>query len=275
MQREVLFVACDLDKTKLPTERDVMQYLMFLRSAERKVSYSGVFKPALKAIAELWNQAGIPIVVSGSLYKKLASTVERHRSVAKTPSKYVAKDRNELFMICRCECGIELKCRCYCNPDKQIPIDERDFYIDQCGPRLLTIDSYRDAQGDGENADVVMDDISASGIVQSSTSAGYFPTEGEFKDFERSQREINPPSDDEDEEQRLNITSATLTCLALDRAGISDRMAALLATCLLKDLGVTGFIIDRNKGIERKRESLLVKHKHAMICSKAFPSMER
>lgn len=226
------FVACDLDKTKLPTERDVMQYLMFVRdeknrSARQNVGFRDVITSVSGVIAELWNQAGIPIISSGAVFGKLASVEERHRSVVKTPSKYVAKDWDRLFKICLCHCNIEHEdgLRCQCTPHNKIPNNAIHYYIDQCGPRLLTFDSFGDAEGDaavgGAMADVLMDDAfsaSSSGIGQPS-STGYCPSEGEIEDFTRSQREQNPPSDDEGEEQRLNVTKAALTsfCMALDR----------------------------------------------------------
>lgn len=155
------FVACDLDKMKLPTNRDVIQYLLFLRNEKMRQGFKGnvgfddLIPRVVKEIRELWKQTNIPISTYSPNRQKMLKLVQTYRELVRTPTEFDTDEWGKLFMICQCLCGTEINLPCMCIASLKIPHDAYEFYIDQCGPRLLTLELFR-VGADGGNGDDMM-----------------------------------------------------------------------------------------------------------------------
>lgn len=100
-------------------------------------------------------------------------------------------------------------------------------------------------------------------------STGYAPTAAELEEYAKCHRDQS--SNPDSQPNRITVSAMKLPNFssALDRAKVSDRMGALLATSLLMDLKLaginTGVILDRNK-IQRERAKSRKKALAAMKC---------
>lgn len=129
-----------MKKNKLPTNRDVMQYLMFLRHegttrVPKHCRYLDYSSYVVREICELWQRTNIPIVGKTAIGRYIAKLLKRRFD----NRKYDEEEWNELFRISRCKCGIELNIKCSCPAALKIPQNFEEFFIDQCGPRLLSL----------------------------------------------------------------------------------------------------------------------------------------
>lgn len=164
----MIFNECDLDKSKLPIRRDVMQYLLFLRNeklrhhASQTISFKFFFSQVSGEIWALWEWAAIPVISVGAERWKIEHLVNQYRSLRKSPWLYNQEHWNKLHMIGKCRCGIESKCKCKCIPKYRIPNNANEFFIDQCKERLLTLDTCFRVVADAEIDDAASD-ASASG----------------------------------------------------------------------------------------------------------------
>lgn len=271
----MVFDACELDESKLPTKRDVVQHLLFLRKeqmqsgAPQNTSFSDFFAQTVLKIRALWQRTKIPLITNQSISTKMKKIEKMRSSIRSNPSHYNEGAWNQLFMICQCRCGIEQHFKCKCRATFKIPTNAIEFYIDQCKGRLLTLDSYfgivlvaDDAGGDIEMV------VSEFGGAGPSSSAGYQPSAEEMEEFNEFKRKLSPPRPNP---HQLKVSEIRLPNFsqALDRANESNSYGALLATSLLRDLKLagidTGVILDRNK-IVRERAKGRQKSLAAMKC---------
>lgn len=289
-QIEMDLVAVNLDLTKLSTNRDVMQYLMFLRdqagaSSGAFIGFNTLYQPALTTIRGVWTRALIPMVSLTTSRTRIIALVEEYRSLVKAMKTTETIDKwNHLFYLAKCDCSFEVTKRCGCSEENRIPNGSKDFYIDQWNARYLTVEN---CTVPNPNAIAVAVAIAGAGAADfydeydfqdligfggddgngASTSAGYAPSSSAEEDY---QQEVgNDSSEDEiDDEALLRIKVGDLKlntfCDALDRAKVSDRFAALLATCLFKDVNIS-CIIDRNK-IRGARKLARIDAKRAFKC---------
>lgn len=107
------FEACDIDKSKLPTNHQVIQYFLYLKktgtsSIKENKNLSCYLQVVIKVITELWKNAKIPIVGKTAIRKLLISLLEKRSTSIKKPSMYVECEWNKLFRISQCKCGIEI-----------------------------------------------------------------------------------------------------------------------------------------------------------------------
>lgn len=256
----MFFEKSDLDNTKLPTKRDIIQYYLFLKhegestsriSKNKKLSFYTFFVG--KKLFELWHRAKIPTIVLTALRNKLGKLLQRYNDIIKNPSKYHAEEWDRLFQIAKCTCGIEFNMNCICVAQIQIPANIKDFFVDQCGPRLLSLDEL----GDDEPVQNLFEDVSiqsTSGLGQPSTStAGYVPFSSDEEEYEACQRELSPTID-----SPLKVSDISLRHFssALNRTNTSNRSGALLATSMINDL---------RKAIENKANKELPLHIAAKV----------
>lgn len=267
----MVFNARDLHKSQLPTLHDVMEYLLFLYNesiqsgASRNIGLSDFFVKVIHEIRSLWQRLAIPLISDRVIRKKLENIVHSYRDVTKNPPKYDINEWKKLLIVCHCHCFIELNADCQCSPT--IPDNVKEFLIDQCRERLLTLDRFVDNASPVQfDEPMGMDMDWAEGASTSvlpmsdsqlpSSSAGYQPTPEDLDEFMKSSGGFSPLDDPPPHSLKVSDIKLHHFCSALDRADVSDRMGALLATLLLKDLkeaGIdTGLILDRNK-IRRER----------------------
>lgn len=227
----------DLDETKLPTNRDVIQYLMFLKhkgtpsvSANHKLTdYAATVVGKLLC---LWHPTNIPIVTESSIRNHVTKLVKKYFEFMKNSRRFTGEEWNELFRISRCHCSIELDKQCKCSPAAKIPPNAREFFIDQCGQRLMSIDNV---PVQAVEADVEMVESSVQPTIVQPSTAGYNPTPSEENEYDENRRELSPPI-----ETHLKVSDIELRnyVQALDRSDTGARFGALHATTLLQDLRI-------------------------------------
>lgn len=258
----MVFNARDLSKSQLPTAHDIIQYLMFLyndsvqRGASRNTGFAHVFVKIIPEIRSLWQRLAIPLITDQAIRSKIEKIVKFYRDISKNPSKYDANEWTKLFLICQCHCGIELNADCLCSP--AISDNVKEFLIDQCHERLLTLDQFAELadplqfEGIPEQFDEPMDmdcgegasvvPMSESISQMPSSSTGYQPSQEEFEEFIQNSGAFSPLDDPPPHALKVSDIKLHHFCSALDRADVSDRMGALLATSLLKDLKDAGIV---------------------------------
>ncbi|XP_036340639.1 uncharacterized protein LOC118750006 [Rhagoletis pomonella] len=118
---------------------------------------------------------------------------------------------------------MDLNRQCDCPSASIVPTAVNDFLYDQCGPRLLSLDSGLDhTRTDNCSLECNVENHTET----AASSIGYVPSSSE--DDEAS----------EEVTQSLKVSDLSLKnyCSALDRTDTSDRFGSLLATMLIKDL---------------------------------------
>lgn len=171
---------------------------------------------------------------------------------------------NTLFRISKCKCKIEVNRRCSCPNYEQIPQNIKEFFLDQCGPRVL---SLCDIHKGGISVDFVETESTIN--APSLYTAEYAPSLREEEVFRDEGSNISKF----DSQLKISDLSLQNFSLALDRTNTSDRYGSLLATTIIKDLKISiakkakhkfdgaseqlinyldGLIIDKNK-IQRER----------------------
>lgn len=266
------FEASDIDKLKLPTNRQVIEYFLYLRetdtsSVKRNKNLVCYIQVVIRVIIELWSETMIPILEKTTIRKLLTNLLSKRDKIIRKHDKYVPSEWNKLFRISKCKCFIELIGFCSCPNTRRIPPNKINFVIDQCGPRLLTL------RNNSNNIDIDPLDAASSIQIQSLYTDEYVPC---------SSDEDEGLQDDNNEKTRtepqLMVSDITLKnfSAALDRTNTSNRFGSLLATTIIKDLKISiakkvmiehddisekilnyfnDLVIDKNK-IQRERDRL-------------------
>lgn len=237
------FSPVQLNKTKLPTNCDIMQHLLFLRQQCNNQSYglSKFYKATITELCELWKFVQIPVKSFPAIWKKVEYLTRRYRDVKKNPRHYNINDWNVLFNISLCECPLKIRAPCRCTGKSKIPRFAWKFYVDQAGPRIkdiLTCGLVRGGYHNPNHSAVCSEAESESSYVLRSINVD-------------ESDQVSSSSEDE-ENVKVHTMELPTFSAALDRAGVSNRYGALLANTLLKDLNITGIIIDQHK-IRRER----------------------
>lgn len=86
------FEKCDLDRTKLPTQRNVIEYLMFLRhkgtsNIGKNQSLNVYANYVSQAIIDLWQRTKIPILSQSRIRKIIVGFLKKIQKFYDTPSK--------------------------------------------------------------------------------------------------------------------------------------------------------------------------------------------
>lgn len=80
----------DLDKTKLPLIREVVQYVIYLRSLiGNPFSYRSVEQQAAVAIEELWNTTQIPIIAHRSLISEIERLIHKYQHLLRRKASQI------------------------------------------------------------------------------------------------------------------------------------------------------------------------------------------
>lgn len=139
------FEKCDLDTTKLPTRRHVIEYLLFVKhtgtsSVRKNQKLQNHANYVAGAIIELWQRTRIPIISRQNVRKSIVTFAKIYKDMLHHPEQYHEINWNELFMISRCKCFLTFtRNTCNCFSERAIPESEKPFFFDQCGPRLLSL----------------------------------------------------------------------------------------------------------------------------------------
>lgn len=229
------FTISDLNTTKLPMKCDVINYFLYLHHNSDSNRKFGAFKQEVfRRIRLLWERAEIPILSVTTVRKHLDKLLNDYYKIVKNASKYDVSEWNSLFLISRCKCGIERSIPCNCPACDKIPDSAKDFFIDQCGPRLLSLDDIFNTMS--VNGDCVqMSSIvgSTNAVPSEFETVGYQPDSDEDLEFVENFGDFSQMF-----KKKFTVADISLRnfSAALDRSDTSVRYGALLATMLIKDL---------------------------------------
>lgn len=273
-------------KNTLPTYADVMKNYAYIRqtlidSAQNKA------EPTLGNIAEIliaelklvWSKASIPVVTDQQILHMIRQYHGKLRNLKK-PLKSRLNDalrqkvkefreiaETKLFDISSCKCANFSLCKC----KNKVPIREREFLVDQRTERKMfigTIDPVATRNIERSLHRRVLEtrslpSTSTSNVLDMELSDG--EETDDIDDSSNTKQEASPKLQRQRSKQmRINLPSLAQAC---DRTGVSDRSAAIIASAVLKDIGLvtieeTCKIIDRSKiRRERKRTRNILKTK--------------
>lgn len=228
------FTISELNNTKLPTKGDVINFFLHLRHNAGRIRKLGAFKQeVLRGIIILWQRAGIPVMSVSGVRKSLDKLLNDYYKMVKYKFEYNVNEWNRLFLISRCKCGIERNIACNCTASDKIPDHAKEFFIDQCGPRLLTIDYVADMMSTSSNGEEMSKTVESSyGLRDEFVSVGYNVDSEEEQEFEENVNDVSQTL------KKFVVADISLHNFssALDRSDTSVRYGALLATMLIKDL---------------------------------------
>ncbi|XP_017476032.1 PREDICTED: uncharacterized protein LOC108366213 isoform X2 [Rhagoletis zephyria] len=241
---------CELSGLNLPTKQDILRYYCYFaeRAKSQNIMFSyKTFTPNVTdKLVEIWNKVDTGIVFKPNIFRKLNALLDKYRFESKhkaTSSKFVAfvQSTKEIFYIGKCKCDLKAAL-CSCG---LIPENLKEFMKDQHNERKFTIPEY------------------AAEIFQQIPVSTIIPTTTDRQD-ETYDPEVDMDLDDSSQhlqQQDLSPTKrgpytarydALNFAMMCDRFGVSDRVAAALATSLMKDMGVkdeqgTFIIMDKSK----------------------------
>lgn len=221
-----MFSANNLNHSFLPTNRNVIEYMLFLRKDDNiKIKLNNYLHEVIKTLSEQWESLKIPIVCKTTIRRRLVVLIDDYSNLVKHTDAVSKVNWSGLFNIAGCRCDIASLKNCPCPASKKIPSFVIDFYIDQCGQRKLTCENVFISDE--------MDDISQTIPLSTINHSEYVPLFSDHEDI--------PEDSCEEEDIHLKVSEINLNnfSMALDRSDTSNRYGALLATTLLQDLKVS------------------------------------
>lgn len=103
------------------------------------------YKQISDNVIKIWCSLSIPIVTEKIVYKKVEELHTKYRNMKSNYQRnrqYSFEFVNNLFIISRCKCFIDgKKSECSCDQKDKIAPNVMGFYLDQLGPRTLTINN--------------------------------------------------------------------------------------------------------------------------------------
>lgn len=273
----------------LPTNADVLRSYQFERNklkcelSSKEPEVSKVAEIIAVNIEEIWSRASIPYITHKSIVRKVNTLHERFRtfmksytSTRKNNASFLAKvekfrrsNEEELFDIATCRCVDYDKCKCI--KEDKIPVEEREFLIDQRHERRMVIGGVdirktQQLKRKAERRERQQKYLSISTEEQNTEgknpiaflSEDKADVDNEVSDtLSRTDADCSSSSSSSQKrtQMRLELPNLAREC---DRYGISDRGAASIASSLLQDIGIihegeTSHVVDRSK-IRRERK---------------------
>lgn len=273
-----------LPVSQLPTYNDVMKYYLFIRyelkpdKTTKEPTVHDISERLATEILDIWRKASLPTVSFKRVLQLIRSYHDKYRRLLKpyqgrqTNKKYQEKitefvtESQRLFDICSCKCKL-INSECTCSKDSRVPKEEVSFLIDQRTTRKMMIGGIdlvatvknmkkmrRQEKELLRNKEIMdpnqpscsrslPDDLTIESTSSSNNSVASSP-------YQSPKQIAAPPS----KKNRLNLPSLALAC---DRTGVSDRAAAIIASSVLKDVGIItskdpSAVIDRSK-LRRER----------------------
>lgn len=273
-----------LPVSKLPTYSDVMKNYLFIKyelkpdKTTKEPTVHDISERLAMEVLEIWERASLPTVSLKRILQLIRSYHDKYRSLMKpyqgrkNNANYQEKidrfiaDSHRLFDICCCKC--KLISNCACSKDSRVPKEEIMFLIDQRTKRKMMIGSVdvaatiknkkkleRKEKSLLRSKEVIKFEkpscsrsLPDDNLITKSNNLRYNATFD--PNFEMSKQVVTPPQ----KKRRFNLPSLALAC---DRTGVSDRSAAIIASSVLKDIGIISLndasgVIDRSK-LRRER----------------------
>ena len=236
----VFGASCDLSGLNLPTKQDILRCFFFLteraKLQKKMFSYKTFVPHATDKLIEIWGQLNVEILTKKSLVRKLGTLIEKYQIETKHPKiatfRTFVQSTKELFYIGKCQCDLKAAlCSCGLIPDHL-----KELMRDQSNVRRLTIPEFEEP---APTSTIISTSVEESHLACGPVIRGpYTP--------------------------RYDASNFAAMC---DRIGVSDRIAAALATSLMQDIYVKDehgnpIIMDKNKVRREKakcRQELLLK----------------
>ncbi|CAG4988526.1 unnamed protein product [Parnassius apollo] len=278
-----------LPVAQLPTYNDVMKNYLFIKyelkpdKKTKEPTIHDISERLAQEVLEIWRKASLPTVSLKRVLQLIRSYHDKYRSLMKPyrgrqlNKKYQEKintfitESHRLFDVCSCKC--KLISDCTCSKDSRVPKEEIKFLLDQRTTRKMMIGGVdlvttvknkrkleRQEKSLLRNKEIFdpnkpccsrslpHDDDLTIESTSSSNSVASSPYQSP-KHVARLPKTPPPPK-----KKKLNLSSLALAC---DRTGVSDRAAAIIASSVLKDVGIISTkdpsgVIDRSK-LRRER----------------------
>lgn len=270
--------------TVLPTYEDVMKHYLFIRlemlqKSNKEPDFAEIANVVISDVKTIWIKACLPVLSDRRIFQMLKDYHAKFRKIKKYPTSrgnsksilFAAEAKIKLFDICYCKCT-DFNC---CNCAEKVPPKERDFLKDQrkdrkmviAGVDLVTTKALQRKIERKINTEKRISEASSSLEFQTipfttvlkdsdeSSSSDSQSGDPEFvpqSNIPPAHLELSQPSTSQ---MRVHLNKLALVC---DRAGVSDRSAAMIASAVLQDVGIVNEkdkskVIDRNK-IRRARK---------------------
>ena len=231
---------------------------------ERIEKKNGVLEPSRHALChavssklvDIWSSYSIPTVSIKKIRDMVGETLNKHQKIRKNynrdngnPSFNIKleefrKNAKKLFDIAACRCNLT-KNQCNCHECLKVPKEEVRFLKDQRGSRAMVIGDI-DKKTTKRRVKVYLRKLENKGrkssFWQPSTSAMHqaesFPSTADDEsssDYTEDDDAVFEIKSKKHKQNRIKLPSLSLSC---HRGGISDRHGALLASSVLRDVGV-------------------------------------
>lgn len=245
-----------LSEEMLPTEGDVLRYVIYLRNehhtrTNKNELLKSFAEAATDTIINIWKHTNVPLISHKGIRNKVANSIEKYKYFTKNNKTYdyikYMFSLESLFDVAICKCDI-INSHCKCKQiEHRIPIHAKAFMIDQRTERKMKIQPVILPMGSPFFS-------STSDVVESeNVTSEYIPST-----YEMDCASVNVESSQSSSARSDALKSMRNTSMECDRYGVSDRAASAIATALIKDLCESNLmeqpiIIDRSK-IRRERE---------------------
>ncbi|KAL4712991.1 hypothetical protein ACJJTC_012061 [Scirpophaga incertulas] len=273
-----------LPVSQLPTYSDVMKYYIFIKyqlktdKTTKEPTVHDISEILAEEILTIWQKASLPTVSRKRVLQLIRTYHDKYRSLMKpyhgrqTNINYQQKintftaESHRLFDICSCKCKLTSNCSCLKN--SRVPKEELPFLLDQRTTRKMiiggvdlaaTIKNKKKEERKHKSSLRSRETIDSekpccSRFLTDNVTSAIESTSASSSNSETSSPIKNPFAAPSAKKKRLSLPSLALAC---DRTGVSDRAAAMIASSVLKDVGIvssndTGSVIDRSK-LRRER----------------------
>ena len=250
----------ELKDYELPTLKDVMQHISWVKSQEpAKKPILEIAKTTADRVMVIWKKASIPTVHKTTVVKRINAYLEKVRNIQRSAGRKgyeeevqkLQEESTALFDICSCKCPLPEK-ECKCPAESKVPHLELEFLMDQRGDRKMRISSVdrkttailqkrnarrvRDVKKENEPTTTV---TSATASASHSLNSSFTSEHSSSSDVEGSasntDSDFEPgPSMTNRGKTQARLPLPHLTSAAY-RAGVTLRQAALLASASLHD----------------------------------------
>lgn len=278
-----------LSLSQLPTYNDVMKNYLFIKhelKPDKKAKEPTVHEISERLaheVLEIWKKTLLPTVSINRILRLIRSYHDKYRSLLKpyqgrkTDKNYQEKinkfitESHTLFDICSCKCKLISNCNCI--KGSRVAKEEISFLLDQRTTRKMMIGGvdviatikYKKKQERKEKSLSHNREINyldkpccsrslTAGLPNESSSSCDSLSVPSFRSNHKKPEELKQIASPPQKKKRLNFPSLALAC---DRTGVSDRAAAIIASSVLKDVGIISSndpsgVIDRSK-LRRER----------------------
>ena len=226
----------------------VLKYYLYLRATSGVQKSKGLHNSVTESVLEIWCTSSIPTVSKAQAQKLVNKLLESYSNLKKS---YARKESNafkvkfkafkvdisQLFDIASCKC---INMCCECPKERKVPLKEQDFLTDQKTDRKMIIGSIdktttslmiASEERKLKNSRHIRQQTTNlyDTIIMSSSSTS--TSENTDDDFEK---ELAPHQSLK--KKKKHTPTMTNFAIAIDRCGLSPRMASMVATAAIYDL---------------------------------------